>query len=76
MKFKLIGVVDKSYQDTITMTVEADSLLEAHQKGRDFLCQFPKSVTVEGVTRPSIDNRDYKYSKVVSCRIQKGKELV
>lgn len=57
-KYRFVGTVFRQVTDTISVVVECDDELEAYNKARTVLEDFPKPHDVEGVPFCFVENRE------------------
>jgi len=70
MKYLLTGIVERKYVDTISLTVQAESLTQARGYAKAFLRVYPEVVDGDEVTRAYVEDREYLETKVISLQEQ------
>lgn len=74
-KFAFTAVVKRVVIDDITLHVKADSEEAAREKAFEFLHDFPRPSTVEGVSHAYIENREQNDEQVISLELEQDKGI-
>lgn len=67
-KFKLVGVVDRTVTDVISLTIEAEDHSEAFEKAREVLRKYPEKHEVQGVPFCYVDSREWDEPELLDLR--------